>query len=206
MYSKCYYHIAELSALRVAERATFSEKWSTFLDMGNSCYLLTRHISGKTEYAPLFIISFPLLAPHTLLEAQKFNIRYSDPSRITEIADKLRYYRYKKALLQSEVANYIGVERTTYSAYEAYGRDFYPMEHLEKIASLYNVPVLSLLDDFNTFLYNDQGKQVRAKRKALQMTQKEFAKHLGVEIHCIKRWENNKARMFKSTWERLFKE
>ena len=47
--------------------------------------------------------SIPLLAPHHLLEAEKFNIRYTDPAQITCMADKLRWYRYKKALLQREV-------------------------------------------------------------------------------------------------------
>ncbi|MDO4618967.1 MAG: hypothetical protein Q4B31_05525 [Clostridia bacterium] len=205
MHRKCYPNIAEVFNPAVVNQVTFGEKWSVFCDLGNGAYLLVRHILDKIQFAPLFIISFPLLAPHTLLEAQKFNIRFSDPSQITEIADKLRYYRYKKALLQKEVADYLGIERTTYSAYEQYGRDFYPMENLEKIAVLYEVHVLSLLDEFNTFLYNDQGKQVKAMRKALNMTQWEFSKHLGVGLHNVKQWETNKARMFKSTWERLFK-
>ena len=166
---------------------------------------MVQNISGAVKFSPLFIHSFAMLAPHHMLESEKFNIRFSDPSEITEIADKLRWHRYKKALLQREVANYIGIDRNTYASYEEIGRDYYPIEHMEKLASLFGVPVTELLDDFNLFLYNDQGKQIREKRLSLNMTQKEYAAMLGVNLANLKKWELNKVRIFKSTWERLFK-
>jgi len=166
---------------------------------------MVQNIMGEVKFAPLFIHSFPLLAPHHLLESEKFNIRFSDPSEITEIADKLRYYRYRKALLQREVADYIGIDRSTYIHYEEYGRDYYPLDNMEKLAALFGVPVTELLDDFNMFLYNDQGKQIREKRVALNMTQREYADMLGVHVGNLKKREQNKVRIFKSTWERFFK-
>ena len=101
---------------------------------------MVQNIMGEVKFAPLFIHSFPLLAPHHLLESEKFNIRFSDPSEITEIADKLRYHRYRKALLQREVADYIGIDRSTYIHYEEYGRDYYPIDNMEKLAALFGVP------------------------------------------------------------------
>ena len=38
------------------------------------------------------------------------------------------------------------------------------------------------------------------------MTQTEYAKHLGVPVGTLKKWEQNKVRMFRSTWERCFKD
>ncbi len=166
---------------------------------------MVRHTSEVVNFAPLHIHSFPLLAPHHLLESEKFNIRFTDPSEITEIADKLRWYRYKKALLQREVADIIGIDRTTYIRYEEIGRDYYAIDHMEKLAELYNIPITELLDDFNLFLYHDQGKQIREKRKELGMTQSEYAQMLGVNLGNLKKWEQNKVRIFKSTWERFFK-
>ncbi len=166
---------------------------------------MVQNISGVVKFAPLFIYSFALLAPHHLLESEKFNIRFADPSEITEIADKLRWYRYKKALLQREVADYIGVDRSTYIHYEEMGHDYYPIENMEKLATLFGVPVAELLDDFNMFLYNDQGKQIREKRLSLNMTQSEYAQMLGVNLGNLKKWEQNRVRIFKSTWERFFK-
>lgn len=162
---------------------------------------MVQNISGEVKFAPLFIHSFPLLAPHHLLESEKFNIRFSDPSEITEIADKLRYHRYRKALLQREVADYIGVDRSTYMRYEEYGRDYYPIENMEKLAALFGVPVT----EFNMFLYNNQGKQIREKRLALNMTQREYADIIGTNLGNLKKWEQNKVRIFKSTWKRFFK-
>ena len=40
--------------------------------------------------------------------------------------------------------------------------------------------MVELMDDYNLFLYRNQGKQIQAKRQALGMTIVEYAKHLGV--------------------------
>jgi transcriptional regulator with XRE-family HTH domain len=167
---------------------------------------MVQNISGAIKFAPLFIYSFPLLAPHYLSEAEKFNIRFPEPSEITEIADKLRWYRYRNALLQREVADYIGVNCSTYIRYEEYGHDYYPIEHMEKLAALYDIPVTALLDDFNLFLYSGQGKRICEKRLALNLTQREYANQLGVQACNLNRWEQDKVRVSKSTWERFFKE
>ncbi len=65
---------------------------------------------------------------------------------ITETADKLRWLRYQKGLRQRDVADYAGIDRSTYVHYEEYGKDLYPPEHMEKIAQLFEVPVETLLD------------------------------------------------------------
>ena len=100
----------------------FDEKWRVFFRLGEHMYIMIRYVSEEVEFAPLFLSSFALLAPHQLLEAEKFNLRFPDPSGITETADKLRWYRYKKALLQREAAAWIGVDCSTYQSYETVGR------------------------------------------------------------------------------------
>lgn len=151
------------------------------------------------------ILRFPLLAPRKLLDAQKFNIRYTDPSQITEIADKLRWYRYQHALMQKEVAEQIGIDRNTYIHYEEYGRDYYPVEHMEKLAELYDVPVEELLDGYNLFLYKGQGEQIQKIRQGLGLTQKQYAQRLGVSFDNLRKWEQNRVRIYKSTWEKHFR-
>ncbi len=189
----------------VGNQAPSDEKWRVFRNLGGHCYLMVQHISEVVKFSPLFIRSFALLTPHHLLESEKFNIRFSDPSEITEIADKLRWYRYKHALLQREVADIIGIDRSTYIHYEEGGRNYYPIENMKKLAALFHVPVTELLDDFHKFLYQDQGKQIREKRLQLHMTQNEYAKMLGIPLGSLKKWEQNKVHIFKSTWERYFK-
>lgn len=62
-------------------------------------YLLAANVAGTLKVAPLQILKFPVVLPHKFLDAEKFNLRFSDASEITEIADKLRWYRYQKGHL-----------------------------------------------------------------------------------------------------------
>lgn len=97
-------------------------------------YVLAANVAGTLKVAPLQILKFPVILPHKFLDAEKFNLRFSDASEITEIADKLRWYRYQKGLRQRDAADYAGINRSTYIHYEEAGRDFYPKEHMEKLA------------------------------------------------------------------------
>ena len=77
---------------------------------------------------------------------------------------------------------------------------------MEKIAQLFEVPVDMLLDDYNLFLRNGQGNQIKAIRTKLGMTQKQYADKLGVSLGNLKHWEQNRKQIFKSTWEKYFKQ
>lgn len=80
-----------------------------------------------------------------------------------------------------------------------------PPEHMGRIAQLFEVPVERLLDDYNLFLRNGQGKQIKAIRMKLGLTQKEYADRLGISLCNLKQWEQNRKQLFKSTWEKYFK-
>ena len=164
---------------------------------------MTRYALNVVSYAPLYIHSFRLVQPHTLVEAEKFNLRYTDPSQIDNIADKLWWYRYQHGLLQRDVADYAGLERSTYSGYEEALRDYYPIEKMEKIAELFAVPVTDLLDEFNLFLYNGQGRQIKEMRLRRHMTQAEYARRLGVPLGTLQAWERDRVRIGKQTWRKL---
>ena len=77
-------------------------------------YVLAANVAGTLKVAPLQILKFPVVLPHKFLDAEKFNLRFSDASEITEIADKLRWYRYQKGLRQRDAADYTGIDRSTY--------------------------------------------------------------------------------------------
>lgn len=93
-----------------------------------------------------------------------------------------------------------------YVHYEEYGKDLYPPEHMEKIAQLFEVPVDMLLDDYNLFLRNGQGEQIKAIRTKLGLTQRQYADKLGVSLGNLKHWEQNRKQIFKSTWEKYFRQ
>ena len=169
-------------------------------------YVLAANVAGTLKVAPLQILKFPVVLPHKFLDAEKFNLRFSDASEITEIADKLRWYRYQKGLRQRDAADYAGIDRSTYIHYEEAGQDFYPKEHMEKLAELFEVPLENLLDDYNLFLLREQGEQIKAIRQRLGLTQKAYAAQLGVPLQKFKRWEQGNVQIFKSTWEKYFKQ
>jgi len=50
--------------------------------------------------------------------------------------------------------------------------DSYPIDMLKRIAKLLGVKLTDLLDDYNTFLYRGQAKQVSELRQRLGLTQK----------------------------------
>lgn len=168
--------------------------------------IMVRQTDKGIAYAPLYVHSFQLVQPHFHVDAEKYNMAYSDLSEIESMADRLRWCRYRKGMLQREVADFLGIDRSTYMSYEENVRDLYPLENMEKLAELYSVPIMSLLDEYNMFLYRGQGKQIKALRKAYGMTQKQFAEMLGLSMYALKDWENDRAKMFKSSWEKYFKD
>ena len=184
----------------------FGAKWSMFCRLKVRSYVLAANFAGALKVAPLRILKFPVILPHKLLDAEKFNLRFSDASEITETADKLRWYRYQKGLRQSDVADYVSIGRDTYIRYEKVGRDYYPKEHMEKLAELFEVPLEVLLDDYNLFLLRGQGAQIKALRMRRGLTQKAYAAQLGVPLQKLKKWEQGKVQIYKSTWAKYFKE
>ena len=206
VHRKCNTIAAEQTAVEVENHEPFGAKWSMFCRLKVRSYVLVANVAGTLKVAPLQILKFPVVLPHKFLDAEKFNLRFSDASEITEIADKLRWYRYQKGLRQRDVADYAGIDRSTYIHYEEAGRDFYPKEHMEKLAELFEVPLEDLLDDYNLFLLRGQGAQIKAIRQRLGLTQKAYAAQLGVPLQKFKRWEQGNVQIFKSTWEKYFKQ
>lgn len=80
---------------------------------------------------------------------------------------------------------------------------YYPIEKMQKIAELFSVPVTDLLDEFNRFLYNGQGRQIKEMRQRRQMTQAEYARWIGVPFGTLQAWEQDRVRIGKQTWSRL---
>jgi len=142
--------------------------------------------------------------PHSLVEAEKFNIEYSKNSQDATISDKLRYFRFKNALLQREVADYLEIDRSTYLSYESGKKTAFPMDKLMLASQLFGVDIEDLLDDYNRFLYYNQGNQLRAYRMERGLTQKQLAEKIGVHVDSIKKWESNKATISQQTWSKLF--
>ncbi len=168
-------------------------------------YMMRRRtISNGIAVGLLYIHSFRPLLAHTFAETER--MVQTTPGALTTIADKLRYYRHVHGLEQQEVAVYVSLHRGTYAGYETSGaRDYYPLDKLSALAELFNVPLEYLLDDYNTFLYKGQGRQIQTLRERMGLSRREFADKLGVWITTVRDWETNSVRMTKQTWEKIFR-
>ena len=160
-------------------------------------------MKGKLIYVPLYIHSFRFLANRHLTKAQMYLYENPNPEKLTSVSDKLKWYRYQNGLLQSQVAKAIGVDRTTYSRYEENVIDTYPLDKLSKAAELFQINITSLLDDYNLFLYNGQGQQIKKLRKSLKLTQSEFAKYIDTSLGTLKKWEQNCVNIQKKPFKKL---
>ncbi|WP_040195631.1 helix-turn-helix domain-containing protein [Candidatus Soleaferrea massiliensis] len=201
MYRKRNPHLAAFSDEKDVECAPFSTGWQVWREIGKNMWLMARRSKGGFVFAPLYVHSFRFLRPHKLTEAEKFNIQYPDPSMITNVADKLRYYRYKKSLRQRDVADYAGINKSTYIHYENPEHDCYPIDKLSRIAELLEVDITDLLDEYNRFLYEGQGQQIRAIRKGMGLTQNEFGRCMGVHGGTVKKWEGDQTILSRASWE-----
>lgn len=76
---------------------------------------MVRAFGENVHIAPLLVRRFRLIAPHRLKDVQRLNRDYQ---QLTTVPDKLRWLRYCKGFLQSEVAEVIGVTRAVYGDME----------------------------------------------------------------------------------------
>lgn len=120
-------------------------------------------------------------------------------------ADKLRWHRLQSGYLQAEIADMIGIYRSTYIHYDEPSRKFYELDKLQLLADLYQVNIECLLDDYMLFLYRGQGKQLKSLRKKLGLTQRQFANMLGVRFVSLKHWEQDRCVMLYENYIKVQK-
>jgi len=104
------------------------------------------------RFAPKYTHRVNLRRAKRQCDAAMCNLQYRRLEDIHNTAEKLRWLRCQRNLFQIEVADYAGLERSTYIGYEEGARDSYPPDKLAKIAELFRVPVDDLLDEYNRFL------------------------------------------------------
>ena len=118
----------------------------------------------KIFFAPLYVIRFEYPRSRYYSKLERFKRQYPTPDTITYTGDKLKYYRYERGIQSKDVATFAGIDRDTYRSYEK-DTTYYRREVIEKIAQLLDVEVHELLDDYNRFIYDGQGKKIKMIRK-----------------------------------------
>ena len=156
-------------------------------------------------FAPLYILSFRVTTTKTISEAFSLNERYRRYEDIDSIPDRLRWRRHELGLLQKEVAAKIGIPRYMYNSLEVDEMDSYDPVVMDKLASLYHIPIDDLLNDYTRFLQAGQGQAIMTLRQSLNMTRAQFAEYLQTDVDNITVWETEKKRISREMWEKLFK-
>lgn len=188
--------------LSVANEVPEDVEWRIFKKVSENLYIVT---NGK-RLSLLVVFTIKCISPSKIVDAELFFKKFPTPQDAPTIADKLRWYRHKRGLLQREVAEAIGVDRTTYFRYETTDfNDHYPKDKLLALAQLYQIDISEFLDDYNLFLCRGQAIEVKKKREQLGMSKRAFARFLGVSKTAVINWENESVRMSKKLWERFFK-
>lgn len=157
------------------------------------------------RYAPLYILSFRVTVTKKISEAFSLNQRYRRYEDIVSIPDRLRWRRHELGLLQKEVAVKIDVPRAVYSSLETREMDAYDPLIMDKLATLYHIPINDLMNDYTNFLQAGQGQAILNLRQSLNMTRSQFAEYLHTDVENITVWEKEKKRISKGMWEKHFK-
>lgn len=102
--------------------------------------------------------------------------------------ERIKYLRENKDLKQAQLADYLNIDRTTYTSYEI-ERDPIPIKHLNKLCNYFHISIdyaLNLTDltsypniksEINNTLLNARLRDLRKKNN---LTQKQIAKMLKI--------------------------
>ncbi len=94
---------------------------------------------------PLYRHTIHLIQPHTLVEAEKYQLQHPTPDTLQTVGERLRWYRYHRGLLQRDVARAVGLSRTSYSKYETGEQAVYPLERLGQLAKILGIDIEHLI-------------------------------------------------------------
>ena len=178
--------------------------WRILDRLSGDLYVLSRTQNAIVRYAPLYIHSFVLCTPRKILEATRLNQRFRRYEEIESVPDRLRWCRYSKGLLQTEVAEKVGMSLSAYKAIEEGVTQHMELEKAERLARFYEVPVTDFLDEFNRFLYDGQADRIQEYRASLGLGKKTFARKAGIPIRSLQEWESGRKVISRKSWERYF--
>jgi transcriptional regulator with XRE-family HTH domain len=112
------------------------------------------------------------------------------------LGDHLRKRRLDLGLLQSEVADTLGVTESTICSWET-GRTSTQLRFIPRIIAFLGYDPLSGAS------HQTSGERIIAARQRLGMTQKELARTLGVDPTTVGRWERGTGKPSKGLEERI---
>lgn len=112
----------------------------------------------------------------------------------TPIKDKLRYVRLMAGLKQVELADLVGIERSTLNRLEngVVAEENMKTDLLVRIAIACGVERTFCCNRYHEFLANNCGDKIKKYRKERQMTQQALADVFGVHKKTVGEWEQDR--------------
>ena len=110
-------------------------------------------------------------------------------SDLTTVGGKIKYYRLLKGLLQKELSDISGIDRTTILRYEN-NQVIHSLDICNKIAEALDINPTLIYDEYLEFIASDFSSEIKVARKSRKLTQDEFGQTLCVHRKTVVRWEN----------------
>lgn len=107
--------------------------------MSENFDILCRTVDGQLRYAYRYRFSFAPNAPRKILDAQRFLRTYQRFEDIESLADKLKWLRHQKGMMQKEVAEAVGVSRSAYIRLETGVTTMCAKETQDKLEGLFGI-------------------------------------------------------------------
>ncbi len=101
--------------------------------------ILCRMVDGTQHYAYRYRFSFKPCLPRKIQDAQRFLKSYLRYEDIETLADKLKWLRHQKGMMQREVAEAIGMSRSGYIRLETGVTTMCAQETLDKLEGVFGV-------------------------------------------------------------------
>jgi len=162
------------------------------------------HISDAEENVIPYEIYPVSMGEKKILKAKRLTTTMKlCTGELKSVADKIRYARLSAGIHQDILAEKIGIDRITLLRYENghITEENMEIEWLIKIALACGMDKHFCCSPYHIFIIEDAGKQIKQYRKEMELTQRELAIKLGVNVTTVKRWEQKRNKPPMYVWE-----
>ncbi len=170
------------------------DEWSV-LSADHHLALLHRVHYGKIEYGVFF--SYRVFV-NDFKQYSKKSYEQIDGSALH---GRIRKRRIDKQIYVGEMHKLLGVSYSQYIKIENGAYQLHHMDKLKRLCEILDIAPEEIYTPYQIFIMNNQGKQIKAYRKANGLTQTELAERLFVHRKTVSKWENNTSQMPVEKWE-----
>lgn len=172
------------------------DEWSV-LSADNRLALLHRIHYGKIEYGVFF--SYRVFVN----DFKQYSKKSYEQIDSNALHGRIRKRRIDKQIYVGEMHKLLGVSYSQYIKIENGAYQLHHMDKLKRLCEILDIAPEEIYTPYQIFIMNNQGKQIKAYRKANGLTQTELAERLFVHRKTVSKWENNTCQMPFEKWEKI---